>query len=125
MTTTSRELDGRRCGVEWSGRPSSLKGGPTPRGVGPPTPFRGDVDSRRCRKRGDTNRRGSLMRKFISTPRGLFLGITAVAVVLCGAGVASGTIGASKPNVYWACVPKDGRITLVNPGSTCKKGERL
>ncbi len=65
------------------------------------------------------------MKKFIRTPRALLLGVTALAVVLVGAGVASGTIGASKPNVYWACVPKDGRIKLVYPGSKCKPGERF
>ena len=65
------------------------------------------------------------MKKFIRTPRALLLGVIALAVVLVGAGVASGTIGASKPNVYWACVPKDGRIKLVYPGSKCKKGERF
>ena len=65
------------------------------------------------------------MKQFIRTPRALLLGVIALAVVLVGAGVASGTIGASKPNVYWACVPKDGRIKLVYPGSKCKKGERF
>ena len=65
------------------------------------------------------------MKNFIRTPRALLLGVVALAVVLVGAGVASGTIGAKKPNVYWACVPKDGRIKLVYPGSKCKKGERL
>ena len=65
------------------------------------------------------------MKKFIRTPRALLLGVIALAVVLVGAGVASGTIGASKPNVYWACVPKDGRIKLVYPGSKCKPGERF
>ena len=65
------------------------------------------------------------MKKFIRTPRALLLGVSALAVVLVGAGVASGTIGAKKPNIYWACVPKDGRIKLVYPGSQCKPGERF
>jgi collagen type I alpha len=40
-------------------------------------------------------------------------------------GIASGTVSASKPNVYWACVPQNGSIRLIDPGKSCKRGESL
>jgi hypothetical protein len=40
-------------------------------------------------------------------------------------GIASGTVSASKPNIYWACIPQNGSIRLIDPGDSCKRGESL
>ncbi len=56
-----------------------------------------------------------------------FLGLGGILAIglLAFTGIASGTSSAAKPNIYWACVPHNGNIRLVFPGTTCKKGVRL
>jgi hypothetical protein len=56
--------------------------------------------------------------------RSLLLGGSLVVALLAFAGVASGTLGASKPTVYSACVPKSGIMRLVNSGASCPSQER-
>ena len=63
------------------------------------------------------------MRKFFD--RRALLGVSLVIGLLTFAGIASGTVNASKPNVYWACVPQNGSVRIIDPGKSCKRGERL
>ena len=50
-------------------------------------------------------------------------------LVLVGAfafvALASGASTAAKPNVYWACIKKDGSIHMISAGGKCPKGQRL
>ena len=50
-------------------------------------------------------------------------------LVLVGAfafvALASGASTAAKPNVYWACIPKDGSIHMISAGGKCSTGQRL
>lgn len=63
------------------------------------------------------------MRKYFD--RRFFLGGSVTIALLAFTGVASGINSASKPNIYWACVPQNGNVRLINPGSSCKRGESL
>jgi hypothetical protein len=63
------------------------------------------------------------MRKFFDR-RSLLSGSLVIGL-LTFTGIASGTVNASKPNIYWACVPQNGSVRIIDPGKSCKRGERL
>jgi hypothetical protein len=63
------------------------------------------------------------MRKFFD--RRFLLCGSLVIGLLTFTGIASGTVKASKPNIYWACVPSNGSVRIIDPGMSCKRGESL
>jgi hypothetical protein len=63
------------------------------------------------------------MRKFFDR-RSLLCGSLVIGL-LTFTGIASGTVNQSKPNIYWACVPQNGSVRIIDPGKSCKRGESL
>jgi hypothetical protein len=63
------------------------------------------------------------MRKFFDR-RSLLCGSLVIGL-LTFTGIASGTVNQSKPNIYWACVPQNGSVRIIDPGESCKRGESL
>jgi hypothetical protein len=57
--------------------------------------------------------------------RRFMLGGTLVVAVLAFTGIASGTINASTPTTYSACVPPNGSLRIVKAGTSCKARESL
>ena len=64
-----------------------------------------------------------VMRKLFDR-RSLLCGILVMGL-LTFTGIASGTVTQNKPNIYWACVPQNGSVRIIYPGTSCKLGERL